>query len=177
MLWIAPRGVWQLEHGRELPTRAMQAEAPAALLTHSVCSHEAVPRALFSLSHLGSPGARLGSLWRSEGCGRVPWLLLLPQDDCSEYRSQFEAGGRLSCTRENDPVRDSSGKQHTNKCLMCAEKLWVQFLATAKRETSHCETAASACVAAPGGVPSPSGPPGAAPAVGLWLLPLFPPPP
>ncbi|NXC49050.1 ISK5 inhibitor, partial [Penelope pileata] len=44
------------------------------------------------------------------------------QDDCSEYRSQFEAGGRLSCTRENNPVRDSSGKQHTNKCLMCAEK-------------------------------------------------------
>uniref|UniRef100_A0A8C0B2J6 Kazal-like domain-containing protein n=1 Tax=Buteo japonicus TaxID=224669 RepID=A0A8C0B2J6_9AVES len=32
-------------------------------------------------------------------------------------------GGRLSCTRENDPVRDSSGKQHINKCLMCAEKL------------------------------------------------------
>ncbi|XP_069628572.1 serine protease inhibitor Kazal-type 5-like isoform X1 [Haliaeetus albicilla] len=44
------------------------------------------------------------------------------KDDCSEYRSQFEAGGRLSCTRENDPVRDSSGKQHINKCLMCAEK-------------------------------------------------------
>ncbi|NXA32292.1 ISK5 inhibitor, partial [Eudromia elegans] len=44
------------------------------------------------------------------------------QDDCSEYRSQFEAGGRLSCTRENDPVRDSSGKQHINKCLMCADK-------------------------------------------------------
>ncbi|KAM8798811.1 serine protease inhibitor Kazal-type 5-like [Eudromia elegans] len=45
------------------------------------------------------------------------------KDDCSEYRSQFEAGGRLSCTRENDPVRDSSGKQHINKCLMCADKL------------------------------------------------------
>ncbi|XP_069724985.1 serine protease inhibitor Kazal-type 5-like isoform X1 [Phaenicophaeus curvirostris] len=44
------------------------------------------------------------------------------EDDCSEYRPQFEAVGRLSCTRENDPVRDSSGKQHTNKCLMCAEK-------------------------------------------------------
>lgn len=44
------------------------------------------------------------------------------KDDCSEYRSQFEAGGRLSCTRENDPVRDASGKQHTNKCLMCADK-------------------------------------------------------
>ncbi|NWI70479.1 ISK5 inhibitor, partial [Todus mexicanus] len=44
------------------------------------------------------------------------------QDDCSEFRSQFEAGGRLSCTRENAPVRDSSGKQHTNKCLMCAER-------------------------------------------------------
>ncbi|NXS08448.1 ISK5 inhibitor, partial [Neodrepanis coruscans] len=44
------------------------------------------------------------------------------QNDCSEFRSQFEASGRLSCTRENDPVRDASGKQHTNKCLMCAEK-------------------------------------------------------
>ncbi|NXG50765.1 ISK5 inhibitor, partial [Psilopogon haemacephalus] len=44
------------------------------------------------------------------------------QDDCSEFRSRFEAGGRLSCTRENAPVRDSSGKQHINKCLMCAEK-------------------------------------------------------
>ncbi|XP_064527972.1 serine protease inhibitor Kazal-type 5-like isoform X1 [Pseudopipra pipra] len=44
------------------------------------------------------------------------------KDDCSEFRSQFEAGGRLSCTRENNPVRDASGKQHTNKCLMCADK-------------------------------------------------------
>ncbi|NXG25474.1 ISK5 inhibitor, partial [Grallaria varia] len=44
------------------------------------------------------------------------------QDDCSEFRSQFDAVGRLSCTRENNPVRDASGKQHTNKCLMCAEK-------------------------------------------------------
>ncbi|XP_023791634.1 serine protease inhibitor Kazal-type 5-like [Cyanistes caeruleus] len=44
------------------------------------------------------------------------------KDDCSEFRSQFEAGGRLSCTRENAPVRDASGRQHTNKCLMCAEK-------------------------------------------------------
>ncbi|XP_068017394.1 serine protease inhibitor Kazal-type 5-like isoform X2 [Melanerpes formicivorus] len=44
------------------------------------------------------------------------------KDDCSEFRARFEAGGRLSCTRENAPVRDSSGKQHINKCLMCAEK-------------------------------------------------------
>ncbi|XP_064885731.1 serine protease inhibitor Kazal-type 5-like isoform X1 [Columba livia] len=44
------------------------------------------------------------------------------EDNCREYRAQYEASGRLSCTRENDPVRDSSGKQHTNKCLMCAEK-------------------------------------------------------
>ncbi|XP_058671418.1 serine protease inhibitor Kazal-type 5-like isoform X3 [Ammospiza caudacuta] len=44
------------------------------------------------------------------------------KDDCSEFRSQFEAGGRLSCTRENAPVRDASGRQHTNKCLMCAER-------------------------------------------------------
>uniref|UniRef100_A0A8B9VBU3 Kazal-like domain-containing protein n=1 Tax=Anas zonorhyncha TaxID=75864 RepID=A0A8B9VBU3_9AVES len=33
--------------------------------------------------------------------------------------------GKLSCTRENDPVRDSSGKQHSNKCIMCAEKFSV----------------------------------------------------
>ncbi|NWY92197.1 ISK5 inhibitor, partial [Loxia curvirostra] len=52
------------------------------------------------------------------------------QDDCSEFRSQFEAGGRLSCTRENAPVRDASGRQHINKCLMCAEK----FKKEAQRE-------------------------------------------
>lgn len=40
----------------------MQAEAPAALLTHSVCSHEAVPRALFSLSHTW---ALLGRVWEA----------------------------------------------------------------------------------------------------------------
>ncbi|XP_034634743.1 serine protease inhibitor Kazal-type 5-like [Trachemys scripta elegans] len=43
-------------------------------------------------------------------------------DDCSEYRSQIDANGDLTCTKENDPVRDSSGRQHSNKCLMCAEK-------------------------------------------------------
>ncbi|XP_072844986.2 ovomucoid [Pogona vitticeps] len=31
-------------------------------------------------------------------------------------------GGELSCTRENDPVRDASGYTHSNKCIMCAEK-------------------------------------------------------
>lgn len=62
----------------------------------------------------------IGSI-RQGGQGTL--TTVLPQDVCSEFRSQFEAGGRLSCTRENDPVRDSSGKQHINKCLMCAEKL------------------------------------------------------
>uniref|UniRef100_A0A8B9EJY1 Kazal-like domain-containing protein n=1 Tax=Anser cygnoides TaxID=8845 RepID=A0A8B9EJY1_ANSCY len=40
---------------------------------------------------------------------------------CREFRDLFKKG-KLSCTRENDPVRDSSGKQHSNKCIMCAEK-------------------------------------------------------
>nr|XP_047936356.1 serine protease inhibitor Kazal-type 5-like isoform X5 [Anser cygnoides] len=43
------------------------------------------------------------------------------EDECREFRDLFKKG-KLSCTRENDPVRDSSGKQHSNKCIMCAEK-------------------------------------------------------
>lgn len=54
-----------------------------------------------------------------------PVLLAFSQDYCHEFRDLFEKG-RLSCTRENDPVRDSSGKQHSNKCIMCMEKLWVE---------------------------------------------------
>jgi len=49
-------------------------------------------------------------------------FLVLLQDECREFRDLFK-NGKLSCTRENDPVRDSSGKQHSNKCIMCAEKL------------------------------------------------------
>ncbi|XP_043346628.1 serine protease inhibitor Kazal-type 5-like [Dermochelys coriacea] len=44
------------------------------------------------------------------------------KDECSEFRSQVNANGELICTKENDPVRDASGRQHSNKCLMCAEK-------------------------------------------------------
>ncbi|KAJ6667765.1 hypothetical protein lerEdw1_016086 [Lerista edwardsae] len=44
-------------------------------------------------------------------------------DECCEYRSQMGPDGRLTCTRENNPVRDVSGQTHTNKCMMCAEKL------------------------------------------------------
>ncbi|CAM4706111.1 unnamed protein product [Lepidochelys kempii] len=44
------------------------------------------------------------------------------KDDCSEFLSQVNANGELTCTKENDPVRDASGRQHSNKCLMCAEK-------------------------------------------------------
>lgn len=31
--------------------------------------------------------------------------------------------GRLSCTRESDPVRDANGKSYNNKCTMCKEIL------------------------------------------------------
>lgn len=51
-----------------------------------------------------------------------PMLLAFAQDECQEFRDLFKRG-KLSCTRENDPVRDASGKQHSNKCIMCAEKL------------------------------------------------------
>ncbi|XP_026552476.1 serine protease inhibitor Kazal-type 5-like isoform X2 [Pseudonaja textilis] len=43
-------------------------------------------------------------------------------DNCYEYRSQIGPNGELTCTRENDPVRDDSGQTHSNKCIMCAEQ-------------------------------------------------------
>uniref|UniRef100_A0A8C3P149 Kazal-like domain-containing protein n=1 Tax=Cyanoderma ruficeps TaxID=181631 RepID=A0A8C3P149_9PASS len=46
-----------------------------------------------------------------------PVLLAFAQDECREFRDLFKRG-KLSCTRENDPVRDASGKQHSNKCIM-----------------------------------------------------------
>ncbi|XP_023381115.1 serine protease inhibitor Kazal-type 5 [Pteropus vampyrus] len=44
------------------------------------------------------------------------------QDQCSEFREKMQ-NGKLSCTRENDPVRDAGGKSYINKCTMCKEKL------------------------------------------------------
>uniref|UniRef100_A0A7M4FZL7 Uncharacterized protein n=1 Tax=Crocodylus porosus TaxID=8502 RepID=A0A7M4FZL7_CROPO len=32
--------------------------------------------------------------------------------------------GQFSCTKENDPVRDSFGKEHSNKCLLCLDPMW-----------------------------------------------------
>lgn len=67
-------------------------------------------------------------LWICGRCASVsahpcqPMLLAFAQDECREFRDLFKRG-KLSCTRENDPVRDASGKQHSNKCIMCAEKL------------------------------------------------------
>uniref|UniRef100_A0A8C0UG78 Uncharacterized protein n=1 Tax=Cyanistes caeruleus TaxID=156563 RepID=A0A8C0UG78_CYACU len=46
-----------------------------------------------------------------------PMLLVFVQDECREFRDLFKRG-KLSCTRENDPVRDASGKQHSNKCII-----------------------------------------------------------
>ncbi|KAM6224955.1 serine protease inhibitor Kazal-type 5 [Rhynchocyon petersi] len=40
------------------------------------------------------------------------------EDQCYEFRSQLR-GGKLICTRENDPVRGPYGKMHVNKCAMC----------------------------------------------------------
>ncbi|KAL7985869.1 hypothetical protein Chor_011035, partial [Crotalus horridus] len=43
-------------------------------------------------------------------------------DNCYEYRSQLGPNGELTCTRENDPVRDDSGQTYSNKCIMCAQQ-------------------------------------------------------
>ncbi|XP_048347276.1 serine protease inhibitor Kazal-type 5-like isoform X2 [Sphaerodactylus townsendi] len=43
-------------------------------------------------------------------------------DECYEYRSQMRPDGGLTCTRENDPIRDISGRSHSNTCMMCSEK-------------------------------------------------------
>uniref|UniRef100_A0A8C4N0Z2 Serine peptidase inhibitor, Kazal type 5 n=1 Tax=Equus asinus asinus TaxID=83772 RepID=A0A8C4N0Z2_EQUAS len=42
------------------------------------------------------------------------------QDQCAEFREVMKSGN-LSCTRENDPVRDADGKSYNNKCTMCKE--------------------------------------------------------
>uniref|UniRef100_A0A8D1FNV5 Serine peptidase inhibitor Kazal type 5 n=1 Tax=Sus scrofa TaxID=9823 RepID=A0A8D1FNV5_PIG len=44
------------------------------------------------------------------------------QDQCAEYKEKMK-NGKLSCTRERDPVRDADGKLFNNKCIMCKEKL------------------------------------------------------
>nr|XP_008527134.1 PREDICTED: serine protease inhibitor Kazal-type 5 isoform X2 [Equus przewalskii] len=44
------------------------------------------------------------------------------QDQCAEFRELMKSGN-LSCTRENDPVRDADGKSYNNKCTMCKEML------------------------------------------------------
>ncbi|CAI9170648.1 unnamed protein product [Rangifer tarandus platyrhynchus] len=44
------------------------------------------------------------------------------KDQCAEYREKMK-DGKLSCTRESDPVRDADGKSYNNKCTMCREIL------------------------------------------------------
>ncbi|XP_062943735.1 serine protease inhibitor Kazal-type 5 [Cynocephalus volans] len=45
-----------------------------------------------------------------------------PQDQCAEFREKMK-NGKLSCTRESDPVRDADGKSYNNKCVMCKDIL------------------------------------------------------
>uniref|UniRef100_A0A2K6Q1A5 Serine peptidase inhibitor Kazal type 5 n=1 Tax=Rhinopithecus roxellana TaxID=61622 RepID=A0A2K6Q1A5_RHIRO len=56
------------------------------------------------------------------------------QDKCAEFREQMK-NGRLSCTRESDPVRDADGKSYNNKCTMCKAKLERE--AERKNDDSH----------------------------------------
>ncbi|XP_023416301.1 serine protease inhibitor Kazal-type 5 isoform X1 [Cavia porcellus] len=44
------------------------------------------------------------------------------KDVCDEYRSHMK-NGKLSCTRESDPIRGPDGKTHGNKCAMCKTRL------------------------------------------------------
>uniref|UniRef100_A0A8C3YL55 Serine peptidase inhibitor Kazal type 5 n=1 Tax=Catagonus wagneri TaxID=51154 RepID=A0A8C3YL55_9CETA len=47
------------------------------------------------------------------------------KDPCGEFRSQLKKG-RLTCTRENEPVRGPDGKVHVNKCATCASALKLE---------------------------------------------------
>ncbi|KAM5298225.1 serine protease inhibitor Kazal-type 5 [Ctenodactylus gundi] len=44
------------------------------------------------------------------------------QELCAEYWEKMK-DGKLSCTRESDPVRGTDGKSYNNKCVMCKELL------------------------------------------------------
>ncbi|XP_036279455.1 serine protease inhibitor Kazal-type 5 isoform X8 [Pipistrellus kuhlii] len=55
------------------------------------------------------------------------------KDPCDEFRGQMK-NGQLICTRESDPVRDSNGKTHGNKCAMCKEKLEKEAAESKKKE-------------------------------------------
>ncbi|XP_039186401.1 serine protease inhibitor Kazal-type 5-like isoform X3 [Crotalus tigris] len=57
-----------------------------------------------------------GSSWPTDSSSGVKI------DNCYEYRSQLGPNGELTCTRENDPVRDDSGQTYSNKCIMCAQQ-------------------------------------------------------
>ncbi|XP_023571092.1 serine protease inhibitor Kazal-type 5 isoform X1 [Octodon degus] len=55
------------------------------------------------------------------------------KDVCDEYRSQMK-NGKLTCTRESDPVRGPDGKTHGNKCAMCKNRLEKEAAERKKKE-------------------------------------------
>ncbi|XP_013367817.1 PREDICTED: serine protease inhibitor Kazal-type 5 isoform X2 [Chinchilla lanigera] len=55
------------------------------------------------------------------------------KDVCDEFRSQMK-NGKLTCTRESDPVRGPDGKTHGNKCAMCKNRLEKEAAEKKKKE-------------------------------------------
>ncbi|KAM6148492.1 serine protease inhibitor Kazal-type 5 [Erethizon dorsatum] len=55
------------------------------------------------------------------------------KDVCDEYRSRMK-NGKLTCTRESDPVRGPDGKTHGNKCAMCKSRLEKEAAEKKKKE-------------------------------------------
>ncbi|EPY80679.1 serine protease inhibitor Kazal-type 5 precursor [Camelus ferus] len=58
------------------------------------------------------------------------------QDQCAEFRAKIK-DGKLSCTRERDPVRDADGKSYNNKCTMCQEILEREAAEKKKKEEDN----------------------------------------
>ncbi|XP_053149410.1 serine protease inhibitor Kazal-type 5-like [Hemicordylus capensis] len=97
-----------------IPSFISMAETPwlRQILQHITPRTERTKRGF--IADYGSNSYGSSSGWPNESSSEK-------DDGCGEYWPYFKKG-IFSCTRENDPVRDATGKQHGNKCIMCAEK-------------------------------------------------------